>query len=129
LAIDLSGRPHISYQDGTTSDLKYAVGPQELTAADPGPLPRVANLAFYPNPCRGPLQIRGLANDSRPAAAVEIFTVGGKLIRRLNLDASGSGVWDVRDEQGRRVQAGMHFVRAIGPDGTLGPSRRVVILD
>jgi hypothetical protein len=37
-------------------------------------------------------------------------------------------VWDVRDQQGRRVQAGMHFIRTIGPDGTPGPSRRLVVL-
>ena len=59
---------------------------------------------------------------------VEIYDLGGRLERRLDLDRSGAVTWDGRDESGARVQPGVHLVRSVRADGSFGAVRRLVTL-
>jgi hypothetical protein len=62
------------------------------------------------------------------AARVEIFDVVGRLERRVPLDPTGLAIWDGRDEGGASVQPGVHLVRTVRRDGTLGAATRIVVV-
>ncbi|MEO0068679.1 MAG: T9SS type A sorting domain-containing protein [candidate division WOR-3 bacterium] len=73
-----------------------------LAVQEPQPVTQPA-VFVYPNPCRlgAPLFING-ADD------VRIYDIQGRLVNELQ----GKGkVWDGKDFQGRRVAAGVYFVR------------------
>ncbi len=129
IALDGSGAPHISYQDGTTANLMYASGPAEVVSVnDPG-APRPLEFAVYPNPSpSGRVQIRMGRPRSAGITAVAILDVGGRRERRLDLDENGNVAWDGRDEGGRLVGPGIHFVQPIGSDGAVRKSRAIVIV-
>jgi hypothetical protein len=64
-------------------------------------------------------------------ARLEVFDVLGRRVRSLVRDpaaAAGSyqSVWDLLDQGGSRVSAGLYFVRLSTPGGTSG--QRVVVL-
>ncbi|MGH2570624.1 MAG: FlgD immunoglobulin-like domain containing protein, partial [bacterium] len=59
-----------------------------------------------------------LASDRSVDLAIGVYDLAGRLVRRLHDGPVGSGTtpfaWDGRDSEGRRVAAGMYFVRATG---------------
>ncbi len=72
----------------------------------------------YPNPARDQVSFNlGLARtDAGTMATVHVFDVAGRKVRSLLDGRSAAGVsgltWDLRDAQGRRVPAGIYWVRA-----------------
>ena len=84
----------------------------------------------YPNPSRGPVALT-LSTHEPGAARLEILDPQGRRVRRAELPFGPAGTriwtWDGRDEQGRRVPAGVYRARAIGPAG--GTSRPLVRVD
>jgi len=129
IAMDASGRPHISYFDATAGNLKYAVGNADVTGVGDAPAAAAAGLTVYPNPSPGG-RARIEMREARPAGAqaVEIFDLGGRRVRRLSLDATGGVLWDGLDEGGKHVESGIHFVRPVEADGSLGRARRLVVV-
>ena len=109
--------------------LTYAVGPPDATTGvGERPLPSLGAMSLMPNP-----SVRGTRIQLGPDAAghtmrVEIYDLGGRLERRLDLDRSGAVTWDGRDESGARVQPGVHLVRSVRADGSFGAVRRLVTL-
>ena len=55
-----------------------------------------------------------LAGVPQTGAVVSIFDVRGRLVRRLQVDGASSGradcLWDLDDDQGKRVSSGVYFV-------------------
>jgi len=93
--------------------------PQTLAAGD---------LLLSPNPAGSRVQIRRSGGDKSIAEGrVSVFTARGARVRSLRLDASGRTAWDLCDEAGRPVAAGVYFVRT---ESEVGPSRfqRVVVV-
>lgn len=57
-----------------------------------------------PNPCRGPVALR---YSGEGEASVMVFDAAGRRVRRL-ATAGGGVVWDLRDDAGGRVPAGVY---------------------
>lgn len=88
------------------------VGPVALEKA-PAAGPADFWLDAYPNPARGPVSIR-FRTGREPGPALEVFSVGGALVRKLGLPeipAAGALSWDGRDQRGAPVQSGAYVLR------------------
>lgn len=66
--------------------------------------------------------------EGAPARAIEVYDVSGRRLRRLALGAGVAGVlrWDGRDDDGRRLPAGLYFARLTS--GSLRAQARVVLI-
>jgi len=86
-------------------------------------------LDIRPNPVRATASIH-FSHTSAGRVDAAIYDVDGRLIRRLADSHFEAGphdlVWDGRDESGRRVSAGIYFVRVAA--GNRRFSSRVVLL-
>jgi hypothetical protein len=82
-----------------------------------------------PNPAHSRARIELATGPSLAPRAFEILDAAGRRVRRVHAEPAegerASAEWDLRDDSGRRVAAGMYFVRLA--DGT-GPRARVVVL-
>jgi hypothetical protein len=85
-----------------------------LRAEDPGGAAEFRLLRVSPNPSRGPVEIRYEAPSAGPVLA-EIFDASGRLVRRLEQEASGPGAhairWDGRTRAGHPAAGGTYFIR------------------
>jgi hypothetical protein len=83
----------------------------------------------FPNPARSNQVIE--LSTVAPGARVEIVDVAGRLVWRHALGGSAGSravAWDGRNGAGRRVPAGVYFVRVGGP-GERGGTHRIVRVD
>jgi hypothetical protein len=85
-------------------------------SARPGRAAQVApGLAFAANPSRSPVTIVWQADPSAPwsPSALRLFDVTGRVRRTVDLGwgPGGSYIWDGRDDDGRRMAAGLYFGR------------------
>jgi hypothetical protein len=75
----------------------------------------------WPNPARSSV---ALSYESRaPIDDCEVFDTGGRLVRRLDTPGDLTPgeheiTWDLRSTSGRRVPAGLYFIRVDSPTGT-----------
>lgn len=81
-----------------------------------------------PNPCstRVALRVGGAGAES---AQLAVYDVRGRLVRRLAAAAAGAdaeATWNLADDDGRRVAAGLYIVRAEGL--TAGSARTLIVL-
>jgi hypothetical protein len=91
------------------------------------PRPGTGKLSVYPNPFRANASIRySAATGAGPVTAVQVFDVGGRLLRTLPFPGDTPVVWNGKDEQGRRLPAGVYLLRPAGDRDA--PSKRVVLL-
>lgn len=70
----------------------------------------------YPNPFRAKKDDAVTFSGLPANATLKMFNVGGKLIRRLVCDASGSTQWDAKDSSGHKVASGTYLGRTDGHD-------------
>jgi hypothetical protein len=108
--VSVPGR--VTVHEGTTQTAVPVVSRPEA--------PRVT-----PNPAAGPVRIH---LDGRTTPELLVLDATGRVVRRLGArdEAGSSGaIWDLLDAAGRRVAAGMYFVRASG--GTADAARVVVL--
>jgi hypothetical protein len=95
------------------------------------PLPQrngtALTVATSPNPSRDHVDIR-LAGVGSAGGRVRIYDVGGRLLRQMDVRASGDVAlrWDGRDDRGVRVSAGVYYVVALSHGETRATS--VVLL-
>jgi hypothetical protein len=85
-----------------------------------------------PNPFAERTQL-GFETPVPMAARLEVYDVGGRLVRTLFDGAVGAGrhvsTWDGRDGEGHSVAAGVYLVRLLGADGTaLAPSTKALVV-
>jgi len=85
-----------------------------------------------PNPLRTTTRVRfDLAGTTEQAVRVAVFDVGGRHVRTLVDDRLPPGEfetsWDGRGRGGKRVAAGVYFVRLVARD--VDTSRKVVVLE
>ncbi|MFN8587094.1 MAG: hypothetical protein U0704_04765 [Candidatus Eisenbacteria bacterium] len=118
------------YLVGLTLD--YALTALTLTDAsaplgvEPGPLAREEALWAAPNPARGPVQVGRAGVRFAPGTRVEVYGVRGEHVRTLAASGDGVAHWDLADEQGRAVGAGLYFARASDGSGRT-IARRIVV--
>ncbi len=83
------------------------------------------NLSLHPNPVHGDVTIS--FGGVRERMAVDIFTVDGRLVARLEKPAGAATVtWDLRDRSGRKVVPGIYVARTEGRVGVR--SSKLVVL-
>jgi len=105
----------------------------EVTGVDAPPPPLVSSAlslrAPWPNPSRGPVSLAlSLAHEAD--VDMVVMDAAGRRVRRLVSGAIAAGEhalsWDLTDERGRRVAAGVYFVRA--QVGETVMTRRLAVL-
>lgn len=104
--------------------------PETDAAASVALSPRGALLlaAPVPNPCATRVALR-VAGAGAPSARLAVYDLRGRLVRRLEMAAAGSdaeATWDLADDAGRRVAAGLYVVKAAGL--TAVTTRAVMVL-
>jgi len=62
-----------------------------------------------------------------PASRIELFDATGTRVRELAVDGRQKLVWNLQDEAGRRVGAGLYFARFV--DGPTRMVRKLVLVD
>ena len=90
-----------------------------------GPIAAGMDLApiAAPNPLRSSTQLLLASSGSVQDREITVSDLSGRLIRRFT-DVGPAGVtWDTRDDNGRRVAAGIYLAR-----GRSGAATRVVVL-
>ena len=99
-----------------TNDLYY-VRKNDLTRVSDHPSvvnPNDIGLVSYPNPFNSDV-ILTLEGSRGGDEIIEIFDIQGRLVRKLELNASKGGdktaIWDARDSSGRSLSSGIYFAR------------------
>jgi hypothetical protein len=73
--------------------------------------PAASDLLLSPNPADSRVQISLNGRSSGAEARLSVYSVRGARVRSLMLDGTGRTIWDLRDDDGLRVAAGVYFVR------------------
>ncbi len=74
----------------------------------------VKSVYLYPNPVKLTKTNTAYIGHLTPQATVEIMTVDGKLLRRLDeYDANGGVEWDLRDSGGNILDIGVYLIKTI----------------
>jgi len=81
----------------------------------PVAVPGDAVVLARPNPSSGDVVI----GPTRATAEIVIYDVRGARVRRFELAAGASTVWDGSDARGKRVASGVYFLRARGSFGEM----------
>lgn len=84
-------------------------------------------LLVAPNPASTRVQISLSGERTGAGGQIGMYSVTGARVRSLALDDSGRATWDLRDDGGRRVAAGMYFVRVESGRGGAALQRIVVV--
>jgi hypothetical protein len=97
-----------------------SVGPKSGT-------PAASDLLLSPNPADTRVQISLNRAGSETDRRLSVHSVSGARVRSLMLDVSGRTSWDLHDDGGRRVAAGVYFVRLESAAGRSALQRVVVV--
>jgi hypothetical protein len=101
--------------------------PSEPAAVETDPWTGAGDLRLAPNPAGTRVQI-SLSGDMPVAAGrLFVFAAQGARVRSLGLDASGRATWDLCDDGGRPVAAGVYFIRTESASRPF-QGRRVVVV-
>lgn len=84
-------------------------------------------LLLSPNPAGSRVQISLSGRKSGAEEHLVVYSARGARVRSLVLDASGRTGWDLCDDDGRPVAAGVYFVRSQPADRVSGMRRVVVV--
>lgn len=79
-----------------------------------------------PNPARGGVRLGLGGVQLGPGGTIDVFSVQGGRVRSLALGTAGSVGWDLRDDAGRPVPAGLYFAR-LSPASPRAGAVRVVV--
>lgn len=111
--------------------LDYALTALTLTdasapaAVDGAPI--ASMLVLAPNPTGSRVQISLVGDKARAADRAEIFAANGARVRSLALEGAGGAAWDLCDDNGRAVAAGVYFVRVGAAGGPASVERLVIV--
>ena len=90
-------------------------------------IPPADDLRLSPNPAGHRVQIAVSGQVAGAEGRVSVFSANGAHVRSLLLDASGRTTWDLCDDGGRPVAAGVYFVQRESAARTSGFQRVVVV--
>jgi hypothetical protein len=102
--------------------------PSMPSAVDPEPRTLAAgDVLISPNPAGSRVQFTMSGDRSNAARSLSVFSARGARVRSLAIDASGRTAWDLCDERGLPVAAGVYFVRTESAVRQSGLQRVVVV--
>lgn len=97
------------------------------SAVGPGPAaPSGRGLWAAPNPARDGVRFGRDGERAGPDATITVFSVRGERVRTLALGPSGGAGWDLRDDAGRPVPAGLYFAK-LAPTPPRAGTLRIVV--
>ena len=102
-----------------------ATGPADAPDVTPVSAPEtsVFRVLATPNPFRNSTTIQLYASEAQPSIHVEVFNVGGRLVREIYDGALSAGtrtfVWDGLDSHGAPTGSGLYFLRATSSKSTV----------
>lgn len=93
--------------------------------SDPIEVPVSNHLSAYPNPVR---QSHGvsIASTAKHVFTLEVYNIKGQLVRRLTTDNEGKTSWDLRDDDGTKLGAGLYIAKPAEEQG-MAPIKIVVV--
>lgn len=92
---------------------------------EPAVVTKKNRLRLSPNPVQNDVTIS--LSGSQKASSVDIYTVEGRLVTRLEVPAGVTSLgWDLRDMSGRKVAPGIYVARTEGETG--GRSAKLIVL-
>jgi hypothetical protein len=125
----------VNYDAYTISlTLDYAL--VALTLTDPSPpvfvetdsrMLTAGGLRVAPNPADSRVQLSLSGTKLVAVERLSVFSAQGAHVRSLRLDASGRTTWDLYDDGGRRVAAGIYFIRPES-ESRCSEGQRVVVV-
>lgn len=113
--------------------LDYALTALTLTDASASSVileprtPPADDLRLSPNPAGHRVQIAVSGQVAGAEGRVGVFSANGAHVRSLMLDASGTTTWDLCNDRGRPVAAGVYFVKRESAARASGFQRVVVV--
>jgi hypothetical protein len=126
--LDADGDLDLSVVDERSDELYvFYNGPAPAVNAPVVAAPgRDARLTVAPNPAfaGGPVMIHAAGMNG--AATVDIHSIDGRRIRRLQAEIANGIAWDGRDADGKLVSAGAYVVSCKAGDGSASTTLRVV---
>lgn len=84
-----------------------------------------SDLRVSPNPTGGRVQISRAGAKSAEAGAISVYSITGARVRSVWLD--GAATWDLCDDHGRPVPAGVYFLREDAPTVASGSQKLLVV--
>ena len=95
---------------GTTSGVNRYDPDGDATGG--GPVAAAGRFTSYPNPAfMSVAGVRIFGADVAGSFEGNVFDIRGRMIRSLRGNATSSGLWDAKDEEGRQVAPGLYFIR------------------
>jgi flagellar hook assembly protein FlgD len=77
------------------------------------PITNLSQATVYPNPYRPSVAaqlVQGITIDQVPAnTVIKIYTIGGELVKQFNVGATGTVVWNAKNEDGQDVASGVYY--------------------
>jgi len=126
---DGGGGALVAWQDkraGANGDIyvQRVDGTGVPVAAGPAPTLSGAHLGMpWPNPARSTVALSYVSQA--PITRSEVFDTEGRIVRRLATAGEREITWDLRSTTGRRVPAGLYFIRVDTPSGA--ESRKLIV--
>ncbi len=108
--------------------MSYSVveGAEMMSDADEWSEPRTRAGLVWPTPTQTKVLLSLPEATDGEAARIGVFSADGRLVREIAVPKTGAMEWDLTDSTGRRVSAGVYFVRQAG-GGKRVPQRVVVV--
>lgn len=97
------------------------------TSAVGDEVPADAGLQVSPNPASGRVTISLAGRPRLVPTQVAVYSLRGERVRILDCDGAGATAWDLRDQSGQPVAAGVYFVGAVNGAADT-PRRRLVVV-
>ncbi len=107
---DMRNEPHISSEIMCASNLSFS------PVGDPVGKPNLVNIQIFPNPTANRVEFNAPGPNTSPYS-IEIYTLAGHRIAGKSSIGDGGWMWDLCNESGRRVSAGMYLARYVGSRG------------
>jgi hypothetical protein len=120
----------VANANGASGSYELAVQPLTV-AVEPGPGPALSRLqSVQPNPANGPLRIEfELAHSG--AVEFDVVDLAGRVVARVPTREFSAGrwahAWDGRADDGRKLTAGVYFVRMRLEGHAIGTRKLVIV--
>ncbi len=103
-------------QDAVTAAPWYLASSALDVPADPGAAVGSATLVVAPNPVASSARLRVTAAPG--AWSLRVMDLQGRVRREFSGSGAAEVAWDLRDERGARVAAGVYWARLLAPAGS-----------
>jgi hypothetical protein len=87
---------------------------------------KALSVDIYPCPLRHECNVSVQGGGKSWLTDLTIFNIKGQIVRRMSLRSGETIHWDTSDSSGRQVPAGVYFLKAVNPEGSV--TKKLTIL-